>query len=51
MSIVNLIIKPVTAILLYRIMKSRNGDIGDLNIPGINNIPAFGESVTQFSDR
>ncbi|XP_041377228.1 type-1 angiotensin II receptor-associated protein-like [Gigantopelta aegis] len=50
MSIVNLLIKPVTGFLLFRIMKSRDGDFGDLNIPGINRIPTFGGSAGTYEN-
>ncbi|KAH3824043.1 type-1 angiotensin II receptor-associated protein-like [Dreissena polymorpha] len=41
MSIVNLIIKPVTAFLIYRIYGERGGSYGDFHIPGVGNLPSF----------
>ncbi|XP_052759983.1 type-1 angiotensin II receptor-associated protein-like [Mya arenaria] len=41
MSIVNLIIKPVTAFLVYRIYRERGGSYGDFTIPGVGNLPSF----------
>lgn len=41
MSIVNLIFKPFSAFLLYRIFQDRGGSYDDLNIPGF---PQFGNS-------
>ncbi|OWF41219.1 type-1 angiotensin II receptor-associated protein-like isoform X2 [Mizuhopecten yessoensis] len=43
MSIVNLIVKPFTSFLLYRIFKDRGGEYGTINIPGF---PNFGQSPT-----
>ncbi|XP_069117478.1 LOW QUALITY PROTEIN: type-1 angiotensin II receptor-associated protein-like [Argopecten irradians] len=43
MSIVNLILKPFSSILLYRVFKERGGEYGNLNIPGF---PNFGNSPT-----
>lgn len=40
MSILNLIIKPVTAFLLFTIYKQRGGSYSDLHLP--NSIPGFG---------
>ena len=48
MCIANLIIKPISAFLLYRIYKERGGNYGDLNIPGIRNIPGFGRCIVNF---
>ena len=42
MSILNLIIKPVTAFLLYRIYRDRGGNYSDFAIPGVGNLPGFG---------
>lgn len=39
MSIINLLIKPFTTFVLYRIYQDRGGQYGDFNIPGM---PAFG---------
>lgn len=47
MCITNLIIKPISAFLLYRIYKERGGNYGDLNIPGIRNLPGFGGGSPQ----
>lgn len=42
MAIVNLIIKPITAFLIYRIYRERGGSYSDFNIPGVGNLPGFG---------
>ena len=39
MSITNLIIKPITAFLVWRIYQDRGGRFGELNFPGL---PSFG---------
>ncbi|XP_060575278.1 type-1 angiotensin II receptor-associated protein-like [Ruditapes philippinarum] len=44
MAIVNLIVKPITAFLLYRIYRDRGGSYSDFNIPGVGNLPGFGGS-------
>ncbi|KAL5013209.1 hypothetical protein ScPMuIL_007479 [Solemya velum] len=42
MCILNLLIKPVTAFLLFRIYQERGGESGSLNFSGVRNFPAFG---------
>ncbi|KAL4221128.1 hypothetical protein ACF0H5_019387 [Mactra antiquata] len=44
MCITNLIIKPITAFLIYRIYRERGGSYSDFNIPGVGNLPGFGGS-------
>ncbi|XP_013393585.1 type-1 angiotensin II receptor-associated protein isoform X3 [Lingula anatina] len=44
MTILNLLIKPFTCFMLYRVYQERGGSMGDLNIPGLDaaNFPGFG---------
>jgi len=42
MSVLNLILKPITAFLLFRIYKDRGGNYSDFSIPGVGNLPGFG---------
>ncbi|XP_045162865.1 type-1 angiotensin II receptor-associated protein-like isoform X2 [Mercenaria mercenaria] len=44
MAIVNLIAKPITAFLIYRIYRERGGSYSDFNIPGVGSLPGFGGS-------
>lgn len=48
MAIVNLLIKPFTSFILYRLYQDRGGQYGDLGIPGIHN---FGLGGNQGADR
>ncbi|KAL8610007.1 hypothetical protein ACOMHN_029504 [Nucella lapillus] len=42
MAVINLILKPFSAVLLYRILKARNSEDGDFTIPGIDRLPGMG---------
>ncbi|XP_046369761.2 type-1 angiotensin II receptor-associated protein-like isoform X2 [Haliotis rufescens] len=44
MAIVDLLIKPVTGFLLFRILRSRSGEYSEFTIPGVSNFPGFGGS-------
>ncbi|XP_071109492.1 type-1 angiotensin II receptor-associated protein-like isoform X1 [Haliotis cracherodii] len=41
MAIVDLLIKPVTGFLLFRILRSRSGEYSEFTIPGVSNFPGF----------
>ncbi|KAL8610009.1 hypothetical protein ACOMHN_029510 [Nucella lapillus] len=42
MAVINLILKPFSAVLLYRILKASNSEDGDFTIPGIDRLPGMG---------
>lgn len=50
MSIVNLILKPFTAFLLYRIFQDRGGTYDDLNIPGFPQFNHSGPSPGRYEN-
>lgn len=53
MSIVNLILKPFTAFLLYRVFKDRGGEYGDFQVPGFPNFgtaPSAGGHGGQYEN-
>ena len=46
MCILNLIIKPVTAFLIFRVYRERGGTYSEFHIPGIGNLPSFDRGKT-----
>ena len=48
MAIVNLIIKPFTSFVLYRMYQDRGGNYSDFGISGIPGIPNLGGSSGKF---
>ena len=49
MAIVNLIIKPFTSFVLYRMYQDRGGNYSDFGISGIPGIPNLGGSSGKFA--
>ncbi|KAL3861085.1 hypothetical protein ACJMK2_007166 [Sinanodonta woodiana] len=50
MAIVNLIIKPFTAFLLFRVSQERGGNYSVINFPGVSNFPGFGGRGGTYED-
>ncbi|KAK3578021.1 hypothetical protein CHS0354_027234 [Potamilus streckersoni] len=50
MAIVNLILKPFTAFLLFRVSQERGGNYAAISFPGVSNLPGFGGRGGMYED-